>query len=92
MGASGFDAKTGFSCQNLIEAETKRAMCQIAHEVVMLVDGSKFEQTAFAPFCNLKQVDCVISDMVPTKATLEILQKANVEVVLAKPTVEKTEP
>lgn len=90
MGASGFDPKTGFSCQNLIEAETKRAMCQIAHEVVMMTDSTKFDQTAFAPFCNLKQVDCVITDTPPTKPALEAFHKANVEVVVAK--AAKAEP
>jgi DeoR family transcriptional regulator, fructose operon transcriptional repressor len=85
MGASGFEPKAGFTCQNLIEAETKRAMLQTAHEVVMLVDRSKFERNAFAPFCTVKDVDCVITDTPPPRAFADIFNKANVEVVIAKP-------
>ena len=85
MGASGFDPKTGFSCQNLIEAETKRAMLKTAHEVVMLVDRSKFEHSAFAPFCGIKEIDCVITDAPLPKLAADALHKTNVEVVVAKP-------
>src|SRR5258708_5488031 len=74
MGASGFDAKAGFSCQNLIEAETKRAMLQSAQEVVMLVDCSKFTQAAFARFCSLKEVDLVITDAEPPEITREAMR------------------
>lgn len=82
MGASGFDPRTGFSSQNLIESETKRAMLQSAHEVVMCVDSSKFQQTAFAPFCRLKEVHCVITDAPPLKTTAEALHKARVELIV----------
>lgn len=85
LGASGFDAKTGFSCQNLIEAETKRAMLHAAHEAVVLVDRSKFEKSAFAPFCSLKEVDCVITDAPPVRPTVEALHRASVELVVTKP-------
>ncbi|HEY3323891.1 MAG TPA: DeoR/GlpR family DNA-binding transcription regulator [Planctomycetota bacterium] len=84
MGASGFDPKTGFSCQNLIEAETKRAMLKTAHDKVLLVDRSKFERSAFAPFCPLKEVDCVISDDTPSRAVIEALHRAKVELVVAR--------
>jgi len=84
MGASGFDLKSGFLCQNLIEAETKQGMLSISHEVIMLVDSTKFTQTAFAPFCTLKSVDCVITDAPPPPAAWDALQKADVEVVITR--------
>jgi DeoR family transcriptional regulator, fructose operon transcriptional repressor len=85
MGASGFDLKTGFSCQNLIEAETKAAMLRTAHEVVMLADTDKFARTAFAPFCPIKNVHCVVTDATPPKPISDALHKAGVIVVLARP-------
>jgi DeoR/GlpR family transcriptional regulator of sugar metabolism len=85
MGASGFDLKTGFACQNLIEAETKNAMLKTAHEVVMLADRDKFTRTAFAPFCQIKNVNCLITDAPPPKPIADALHKAGVTVVLAKP-------
>jgi len=84
LGASGFDPKAGFSCQNLIEAETKRAMAHAAHEAVVLVDNSKFENSAFAPFCTLKEIDCVVTDAQPTRPTQDVLQRAGIELVIAK--------
>jgi len=85
LGASGFDPKAGFSCQNLIEAETKRAMVHAAHEAVLLVDHSKFDRCAFAPFCTPKEVDCVITDALLSRPAIEALNKANVEIVIATP-------
>ncbi|HYG77507.1 MAG TPA: DeoR/GlpR family DNA-binding transcription regulator [Planctomycetota bacterium] len=85
LGASGFDPKAGFSCQNLIEAETKRAMVHSAHEAVLLVDHSKFDRSAFAPFCSPKEVDCVITDAPLSRTAVEALQRANVEIVVSRP-------
>ena len=84
LGASGFDARTGFSCQNLVEAESKRAMARTAREVVMLADHSKFERTSFAPFCALKDLDVLITDVAPPRSLSEALKKARVEVVVAE--------
>lgn len=88
LGASGFDPKTGFSCQNLIEAETKSAMLKCAHEVVMLADHSKFARTAFAPFCNLKELQVLITDATPPKPAAEALRRAGVSIVIARETTE----
>lgn len=83
LGASGFDLRTGFCCQNLIEAETKRAMMTTAREVVMVADKAKFERTAFAPFCPLKELDALITDAPPARPVADALRKAGVEVVVS---------
>ena len=84
LGASGFDPRTGFCCQNLIEAETKRAMSDASRELVLLADHAKFGRTAFAPFCPLKEVDALITDATPPKPVAEALKKAGVEVTVAE--------
>ena len=83
LGASGFDLRTGFSCQNLIEAETKRAMAGTAREVVVLADHTKFQRTAFAPICPLGELDAVITDQAPPREAEQALRKAGVEIVVA---------
>ncbi len=84
MGASGFDVKAGFSCQNLIEAETKRVMLTTAREAIMLVDYSKFGRAAFAPFCGLDDIQCVITDAPPPMPAAEAMRKLKVELVIAE--------
>jgi len=82
MGASGFDPKNGFSCQNLIEAETKKAMLKTAAEVVVLVDHTKFGKTAFAPFCTLKETHVVVTNAPPPKPTADLFKRSGISVVV----------
>lgn len=83
LGASGYDNRTGFCCQNLIEAETKRAMMSTAREVVLLADRAKFDRTAFAPFCPLKDLDAFITEAAPPRQAADAMRKAGVDIVIA---------
>jgi len=83
LGASGYELRTGFCCQNLIEAETKRAMAAASRRLFLLADHTKFGHTAFAPFCPLNEVDALITDAAPPKYVVEALKKAGAELVVA---------
>lgn len=62
LGASGATPEGGFSCQNLHEAQIKRAMLQQAALRVVLIDSSKFGSNKFAAFGGYGDVNCVVSD------------------------------
>ena len=67
----------------MVEAETKRAMMTTAREVVMVADKAKFERTAFAPFCPLKELDALITDTPPARPVADALRKAGVDVIVS---------
>ena len=42
MGVHGMDAKAGFTCPNLMEADTDRALIEAGRRLVVLADHSKW--------------------------------------------------
>lgn len=84
LGASGFDIERGFSSENAVEAEVKRKMLECGGEVIVLADSSKFPRPAFANFATLDEVDMVITEAPPPPEASAALQKAGVEIKIAK--------
>lgn len=64
-------------------AYTARAMMARAQQVTVLVDSSKFEQTALFQVCSAHQVSRVVTDAPPPPAVMTSLQAAGVEVIIA---------
>lgn len=72
MGANAIDIDYGFSSAHIIEVELKKAMINIAKEVIFLCESLKFEQIKLAKICDLDKVYCVITDKNISK---DVLQK-----------------
>jgi DeoR/GlpR family transcriptional regulator of sugar metabolism len=62
VGAAGFTFETGLSDATEEEAQIKRSMIEVAHEVIAIVDHTKWGHSAFATFCRTEELTGVISD------------------------------
>ena len=62
LGTTALDLNDGLSVLNSDEADVKKAMISAAQEVICLVDYSKFNHVAFAPFCPLDRINILITD------------------------------
>lgn len=62
MGASGATPEGGFSCQNMLESQLKRAMWQQAARRVILMDSGKFGTNKFAAFAAYGDIHVVVTD------------------------------
>ncbi len=62
MGVHGMDAKAGFTCPNLLEAETDRALMDAGRRLVVLADHTKWGVVGIASIGALDQADLLISD------------------------------
>ncbi|HEV8282443.1 MAG TPA: DeoR/GlpR family DNA-binding transcription regulator [Candidatus Limnocylindrales bacterium] len=62
MGVHGMDAKAGFTCPNLHEAETDRALIDAGRRLVVLADHTKWGVIGIASIGALDQADVLISD------------------------------
>lgn len=83
MGVHGMDAKAGFTCPNLLEAETDRALIEAGRRLVVLADHTKWGVVGIASIGDLRQADVLITDHgLPTDART-ILGEAVRELVLA---------
>ena len=87
MGVHGMDAKAGFTCPNLLEAETDRALIEAGRRLVVLADHTKWGVIGIASIGRLDQADVLISDLrLPDEAQAELREVVG-ELVLVGPAV-----
>ena len=74
IGVHGMDPHTGFTCPNLQEAETDRALIEAARRLVIVADHTKWGVIGISSIARLDQADVLITDarLPPdARATLE---------------------
>ena len=59
---SGASVKGGLTCGNNIECELKRLVVEKADRVIALMDSSKLERSMPYTFCNISDLDEIITD------------------------------
>lgn len=82
LGASGVTVDQGITCNNIIEADTKKAMIRSVTKVCLLVDSTKFGKVSLAKICDWDSVDILITDVIDA-ATRSSLEAHGVQVLLA---------
>jgi DeoR family transcriptional regulator, aga operon transcriptional repressor len=85
LGVDGFDSRMGIYTPNVEEARLNELMIEIAKEVIVLVDSSKFRKRSFAFICSLEQIDKVVTDALIEAEDKKRLEDAGIEVLIAKP-------
>lgn len=58
---------------------TKKAMLNSGKKKIMVIDSTKFDQTAFSAAGNLKDVDIVVTDKCPDDKWLRHFQELGIE-------------
>jgi DeoR/GlpR family transcriptional regulator of sugar metabolism len=82
MGVHGMDAKAGFTCPNLLEAETDRALIEAGRRLVVLADHTKWGVVGIASIGALDQADVLISDQGLDPAARALLAETVGELIL----------
>jgi DeoR/GlpR family transcriptional regulator of sugar metabolism len=82
------DGKAGFTCPNLSEAETDRALIEAGRRLVVLADHTKWGVIGIASIASLDQADVLVSDTGLDAVAQETLRDAVGELIL----VPSTEP
>jgi DeoR/GlpR family transcriptional regulator of sugar metabolism len=62
MGVHGMDAKAGFTCPNLLEAETDIALIEAGRRLVVLADHTKWGVVGIASIARLDEADVLVTD------------------------------
>ncbi len=62
MGVHGMEASAGFTCPNLLEAETDVALIEAGRRLVIVADHAKWGVIGIASIARLDQADVLISD------------------------------
>lgn len=82
LGVCGIDEVAGLTNTNREEAEVKQAAIEIAGEVIVLADSSKFGRVAFAPIASLQVVDRVITDKGVGPRWVKLLESKGIDVIM----------
>ncbi len=81
LSCKGLDINKGILDSNEAEAEIKRTMIQQANKVILLIDSTKYDKTAFVKLFDYENVDYIITDKQPREDWLELLHSHNIEVI-----------
>jgi DeoR family transcriptional regulator of aga operon len=82
IGVDGFDVHSGLTTPNLDEAHVNRLMVDMAREVIVITDSSKFGRRSMCLIVPTKRVHKVITDAGIPKADFEALQIMGIEVIV----------
>ena len=83
IGVSGI-TKDGCFDYSLEETEIKRVYVERASNVVVLCDSSKFGRMSLVQICDLKHIDVLVTESPPPQILADVLNLANVKLVLAE--------
>ena len=84
MGVHGMDARAGYTCPNLAEADTDRALIEAGRQLVVLADHTKWGVIGIASIARLDQADVLFSDTSLDPAAQEVLRETVGEIVLVE--------
>jgi DeoR/GlpR family transcriptional regulator of sugar metabolism len=84
MGVHGMDPHTGFTCPNLLEAETDRALIEAGRRLVVVADHTKWGVIGISSIARLDQADVLITDAGLGPEARERLEQETRRLVIAR--------
>ncbi len=83
LGIDGVKPNVGVFTHHLEEAYLNQIMIDVAEEVIVVADSSKFLKSGLAFIEGFHRIDKFITDANVSRETVEMLEKNNVEVIIA---------
>ncbi|MEX0987696.1 MAG: transcriptional repressor AgaR [Bacteroidales bacterium] len=83
IGVDGFDPLTGAYTPNQEEAHLNEIMIDIAKEVILVADSSKFNRRSLTFICPVSSINTIITDSGISPSDEKILKEAGVNVIIA---------
>jgi DeoR/GlpR family transcriptional regulator of sugar metabolism len=81
----GMDPRSGFTCPNLLEADTDRALIDAGRRLVVVADHSKWGVIGISSIARLDQADVLITDAGISPEARVILSDAVRELIVVDP-------
>lgn len=82
IGANGISIEEGITTPNFTEAQTKKAMMNVANKVIIAADSSKFNKVSFSVISPIRAVSSIITSGDLDKEILRDFEDAGVEIIL----------
>ncbi len=85
VGVHGMDPRSGFTCPNLLEADTDRALIDAGRRLVVVADHSKWGVIGISSIARLDQADTLVTDAGLAPEAQLILSGAVRELIVVDP-------
>ena len=85
VGVHGMDPRSGFTCPNLLEADTDRALIEAGRRLVVVADHSKWGVIGISSIARLDQADVLVTDAGLAPEARIILTEAVRELIVVDP-------
>lgn len=83
LAATAISIKNGVTSSLPMESELKSYIAEQIEQKFLLVDHQKFDKVALTTYCNLNQLDFLITDQKPAQEYIDYCKNYNVELVIA---------
>lgn len=85
VGVHGMDPHSGFTCPNLLEAETDRALIEAGRRLVVVADHTKWGVIGISSIARLDQADVLITDSGLVPEARQTLARAVRQLIVVDP-------
>jgi DeoR/GlpR family transcriptional regulator of sugar metabolism len=85
VGVHGMDPHSGFTCPNLLEAETDRALIEAGRRLVVVADHTKWGVIGISSIARLDQADVLITDSGLVPEARQTLERAVRQLIVVDP-------
>ncbi|MCY6369447.1 DeoR/GlpR family DNA-binding transcription regulator [Clostridium ganghwense] len=82
MATTGISISKGVTNSSSIEYQIKKTVVEKSDEVIILADSSKFDITSLMTYCQLEEIDALITDKLPPKPFETSFKEKNVELLI----------
>ncbi len=89
VGVHGMDPHSGFTCPNLLEAETDRSLIEAARHLVVVADHTKWGVIGISSIARLDQADVLVTDARLEPDARAVLQREVRRLVVVDPITEE---
>lgn len=89
VGVHGMDPHSGFTCPNLLEAETDRALIEAGRRLVVVADHTKWGVIGISSIARLDQADVLVTDSRLAADAREILEDEVQRLILVEPATDE---
>ena len=84
LGVDGIKTDTGFFTHEFEDAQLKQIMIEVAEEVIVVADSSKFYKTGLAFIDGFDKIHKVITDANIEEESVKMLKKHDIQVIIAE--------
>jgi len=81
MASTGISISNGVTNSSPLESEIKRSAVKKCPQVFLLVDHQKFDQYALTTYCELADIDYLITDKIPNEQYQEYFKEHDIKLI-----------